>query len=115
MTVRADSVVDILSIDVAAGARRVKELFSSKTARAIACMAIWSTTGCTTDPAIPTVTLVPTQVSCINGEPPEKPQTVPEAELLAMSDYAATLTTYTERLLLKAWAEKAEALLQACR
>ena len=43
------------------------------------------------------------------------PQTASEAEILAMSDYAATLTVYTERLLLKAWGAKAEALLQACR
>ena len=71
--------------------------------------------GCATDPAIPTVTLVPTSVSCVNGEPPEIPVTVPEAEILAMSDYAATLTTYTERLLLKSYAIKAEAIIQACR
>ena len=32
-----------------------------------------------------------------------------------MSDYAATLQTYTERLELKAYAAKADALLQACR
>ena len=42
------------------------------------------------------------------------PQTLTEAEILAMSDYAATLQTYTERLLLKAYSAKADALLRAC-
>ena len=58
---------------------------------------------------------VPIPVSCLKSEPPPMPQTVSEAELLAMSDYAATLTAYTERLTLKAYAAKADALLQACR
>lgn len=53
-------------------------------------------------------------VSCVM-EVPEKPQTRQEAEILAMDDYAATLTTWTERLLLKSYAEKAEAVIQACR
>lgn len=71
-------------------------------------------TGCATDPAIPTVTKVPVMVPCVK-EAPEKPQTVPEVEILAMSDYAATLTTWTERLLLRAYAEKAEAVIAACK
>ena len=54
-------------------------------------------------------------VSCLKSDPPAMPQTASEAEILAMSDYAATLTVYTERLLLKAWGAKADALLQACR
>ena len=54
-------------------------------------------------------------VSCLATEPPAMPQTVTDAELLAMSEYAATLTTWTERLELKAYAAKADALLQACR
>ena len=54
-------------------------------------------------------------VSCIKSEPPAMPQTVSEAEILAMDDFSATLTVYTERLLLKAWGVKAESLLQACR
>ena len=43
------------------------------------------------------------------------PQTATEAELLAMSEYASTLTIWTERLELKAFALKAEALLTGCR
>ena len=54
-------------------------------------------------------------VSCLKSEPPAMPQTATEAEILAMSDYAATLTIYTERLLLKAWSTKADAIIQACR
>ncbi len=53
-------------------------------------------------------------MSCVK-EAPEKPQTATEAEILAMSDWAATLTVWTERLDLKAYAAKADALLQACR
>lgn len=79
----------------------------------LCCAAILA--GCKTNPVIPTVTLVPTPVSCLSSPPPEKPHTVPEAEILAMSDYSATLVTYTERLLLKVYAEKAEALLSACK
>lgn len=71
--------------------------------------------GCATDPAIPKVTQIPVPVSCIKGEPPAKPATTDEKALLAMDDYAATLTTWTERLLLKAYAEKAEAVILACR
>ena len=82
--------------------------------RAILCCAALLA-ACATDPAIPTVTLVPTPVSCIKRDPPAKPQVAPEAEILAMSDYSATLTTWTERLLLRAYAEKAEAVIQACR
>ena len=53
--------------------------------------------------------------SCLKSDPPAMPQTASEAEILAMSDYAATLQTYTERLLLKAYAAKAEAVINACR
>ena len=54
-------------------------------------------------------------VSCLKSDPPAMPQTVSEAELHAMNDYEATLTVYTERLLLKAWSAKADAIIQACR
>ena len=54
-------------------------------------------------------------ISCLKSDPPAMPQTATAAEILAMSDYAATLTVYTERLLLKAWGAKAEALLTGCR
>ena len=53
-------------------------------------------------------------VSCIK-DAPAVPQTASEAEILAMSEYAATLTTWTERLELKAYAAKAEAVISACR
>ena len=53
-------------------------------------------------------------VSCVK-DAPAKPQTAPEVEIAAMSDYAATLTIWTERLLLKAYAEKASATLEACK
>ncbi len=79
----------------------------------ICCAAILA--GCQTSPSIPTVTKVPVAVSCLKDKPPEKPATQDEAAILAMTDYAATLTAWTERLLLKAYAEKADALLQACK
>lgn len=73
----------------------------------LCCAAILA--GCASDPA-----KIPVAVSCVK-EAPAKPQTTPEGEILAMSDWAATLTTWTERLLLKAYAEKADAALQACK
>lgn len=57
---------------------------------------------------------IPVAVSCVK-EAPVKPKTSTEAEITAMTDYAATLTTWTERLLLKAYAEKAEAVISACK
>ena len=53
-------------------------------------------------------------VSCIK-DAPAVPQPATEAEILAMSEYAGTLTTWTERLELKAYAAKADAIIQACR
>lgn len=73
----------------------------------ICCAAILA--GCATDTA-----KVPVGISCVK-EAPEKPATQPEAAILAMPDYAATLTTWTERLLLKSYAEKAEAVIAGCR
>ena len=72
-------------------------------------------TGCSTAPKLPELVLVPTPVACLSAPPPEVPPLRSEAEILAMDDYAATLVTYAERLELRAWAEKAEALLLACR
>lgn len=57
---------------------------------------------------------LPIAVSCVK-EAPTKPQTTAEAEILRMDDHAATLTAWTERLLLKSYAEKAEAVINACR
>lgn len=66
--------------------------------------------GCATDQTA----RLPVPVSCVKAAP-EKPASHDEAAILAMSDYAATLTTWTERLQLKAYAEKAEAVINACR
>ena len=57
---------------------------------------------------------IPVAVSCVK-EAPAKPETQPEAAILAMPDYAATLTVWTERLLLKAYSEKAEAVINGCQ
>lgn len=66
--------------------------------------------GCATSPTAS----IPIPVSCVK-EAPTKPSTTDEKALLAMDDYAATLTTWTERLLLKAYSEKASALLEGCK
>lgn len=70
--------------------------------------------GCVSNPTIPTVVRVPVPVACVN-DAPVSPETRHEAEILAMDDYAATLVTWTERLLLRAYAAKAEAVIAACR
>ena len=67
-------------------------------------------TGCATLDA-----KVAVPVSCLKSEPPPVPQTATEEEILAMSEYASTITVWTERLELKAFALKAEALLIACK
>ena len=76
----------------------------------LCCVAILS--GCAT--TAPTAN-IPVSVSCVKGEPPAKPATTDEAAIKAMDDFAATLTTWNERLTLKAYAEKADAVIQACR
>jgi hypothetical protein len=75
----------------------------------LSCAAIVS--GCATGPTA----TIPVPVSCLKSEPPAMPQTATEAEILAMNEYAATLTIFTERLELKAFAAKADAIIQACR
>ena len=80
--------------------------------RRLAMASILSLSGCS---SLPAVVKVPTPVNCVKGEPPAKPATTDEAALLKLDDYAATLTTWTERLTLKAYAEKADAVIQACR
>ena len=72
-------------------------------------------TACTSAPKVPEIVRVPVPVSCIQGEPPAKPDTLSEAEILVMDDYAATLTVWTERLLLKSYAVRAEAVILGCR
>jgi len=70
--------------------------------------------GCTVGPTIPTVTKVPVPVSCVK-DAPALPETRSEAEILAMDEYASTLVTWTERLLLKSYAARAEAVILGCR
>ena len=71
--------------------------------------------GCaSTGTQVPEKVLVPVIKPCVTNTP-EKPQTTDEKTLLGMDDYAVTLTTWTERLLLKVYAEKAEAVISACR
>ena len=74
----------------------------------LCCAAILA--GCATQPTA----TVPVAVSCVK-EAPAMPQTATEAEILAMSEYAATLTVWTERLLLKAYSLKAEAVISGCK
>ena len=71
--------------------------------------------GCQSAPKLPERVLVPTPVSCLSAPPPEVPALTAESALLAMDEYAATLTVWAERLELRAGAAKAEALLLACR
>jgi len=76
--------------------------------RAIVCVLLLS--GCATDQTAK----VPVSVSCVKEEI-VKPATQDEKAILEMDDYAATLTVWTERLKLKAYAERAEAVIQACK
>ena len=86
--------------------------FRTKHVILLCCVAI---SGCATGHTVPAVVKVPVAVPCLPAELPAKPETRTETEILAMDDFAATLTTWTERLELRAWAEKASALLSACR
>ena len=70
--------------------------------------------GCATTGAVPEKVLVPVPVPCVKSAP-LKPFTMEESALLGMDDYSATITAWTERLLLKSYADRAEALLIACR
>ena len=71
--------------------------------------------GCATGPQVPAVVKVPVPISCIQGEPPAKPETASEAEILAMDEFAATISVWTERLMLKSYAVRAEAIILGCR
>lgn len=66
--------------------------------------------GCATSPAAK----IPVGVSCVK-EAPAHPETKDEEAIRAMDDYAATITVWAERLTLKAYAEKADAIIQACK
>ena len=70
--------------------------------------------GCATAPQVPTVVKVPVAVPCVTA-PLDKPLVMDESVLLALDEYAATIQVWTERLILRAYSEKAEAIIQACR
>ena len=70
--------------------------------------------GCSSAPQVPAVVKVPVPVACVK-DAPMKPLTMDESVILKMDDYAATIQVWTERLLLKGYADRAEALLEACR
>ncbi len=69
---------------------------------------------CSSNPSVPERVEIPVLKSCVK-EAPVMPQTTDETAIKAMDDYAATLVTWTERLLLKAYALKAEAVIGACK
>ena len=87
--------------------------FRSFHAHLLCCAALLA--GCTTAPTVPEVVRVPVPISCIQGEPPAKPETASEAEILAMDEFAATISVWTERLMLKSYALRAEAVILGCR
>lgn len=80
----------------------------------VALCCLWLT-GCATGPTVPSVVRVPVPVSCLKAPPPDLPQTHSEAEIFKMTEYEATVIVWIERLQLRAYSEKAEALLLACR
>ncbi len=71
--------------------------------------------GCTA--TLPEVVRVPVPVSCVK-ELPAKPETMTPSSLVALAQvdqYGATLQVFVDWLALKSYAEKADALLQACQ
>lgn len=81
---------------------------------AVSWAAIIALSGCTSAPKLPERVLVPVPTPCLSAPPPAVPPLRSEAELLALDDYAATLETWRERLELRSYAAKAEALLSGC-
>jgi uncharacterized lipoprotein YajG len=77
-------------------------------------VAILMLAGCSTAPKLPERVLVPVAVSCVK-DAPAVPTLRSEAEILAMDEYQSTIVVWVERLILRAYSEKADALLQACR
>lgn len=72
--------------------------------------------GCATAPALPKTVLVPVPTPCVAAaDVPAVPTLTDEAAILAMSDYGATLTVYAERLALRSYAARADAIIQGCR
>lgn len=86
---------------------RLSWLRTGRYSRVLGLAAIIALSGCATTPSA-------VSVSCVR-EAPEKPQTTDEADILKMDEYQATIVTWTERLLLKAYSEKAEAIITVCR
>lgn len=117
MTVRAAGLepanMGANSLSLSTGATRSPRRHSGAFTN-FATLVIFILTGCASAPEIPKVVQVPVPVSCVK-EAPAKPLTMDEKVILDMDEYSATITTWTERLLLKAYAEKAEALISACR
>lgn len=70
--------------------------------------------GCSTAPKLPERVLVPVPVACVK-EAPAVPTTMDDAVILQMDDYAATMQVWIERLLLRSYTAKAEAVISACR
>lgn len=67
---------------------------------------------------LPEVVRVPVPVACIQGMVPEKPQTISHEALLEIArtdEYGATLQVFVDWLALKAYAERAAALIEGCR
>src|SRR3990167_6857853 len=92
-----------------------KELWALPWYRILALFIVTILAGCATGPQVPAVVKVPVPISCIHGDPPAKPDTLSEAEILVMDDYAATLTVWTERMMLKSYAVRAEAIILGCK
>ena len=80
---------------------------------ALACCA--AIMGCSA--TLPEVVRVPVPVPCVK-EAPDKPETMTKEALIALAredQYGATLQVVLDWLALKSYAERADALLQACR
>ncbi len=70
---------------------------------------------CVSTQTLPSVVKVPVPVPCLQADAmPAKPDTLSEVEILALDDYRATLTTWAQMLKLRAYAERASALLTGC-
>ena len=79
-------------------------------------IAMLAIAGCSSAPRLPERVEIPVPVACVKAEDvPVVPTLTDEASILAMDEYASTLVVWAERLELRAYAAKAEALLAACR
>lgn len=72
--------------------------------------------GCAARPVVVSESVevrVPVPVACI-AEMPVRPQTMPDAELLALDDYRVVVVLRRDRLLLEQYAAEAEAVMRPC-